>query len=320
MKPTIALAAALLAALGLARPAAAGDTITVGKAQAFGFTFIPINVGIEAGIWKKHGFDEVKIVAFNGDARMQQGLISGDVDFGLGSGPAMAFTVRGAPQKAVAAYASAPRNICLAVGYTSTLSDPKDYKGKKFGTSTAGSLTDWLVHRQGVVQGWGPTGIQSIPMGGLEPRLAAIKTGQIDGMVIGLEVGYQLEEKKEAKCVYNYGDLVTDFITHVIFARTAHIDGKPELVQRFVNGWFETLEFMRKNKAKTVEVGTQVLTQSAAILSRAYDEEMPMLLKDGTFDPKAVAVLKDSFIEMDMLQTKPTDAELFTTMFVPAKF
>jgi ABC-type nitrate/sulfonate/bicarbonate transport system substrate-binding protein len=320
MKRTIALAAGLLAVIGLTGPTEAGDTITVGKAQAFGFTFVPVEIASDVGIWKKHGFDEVKVVAFNGDARMQQGLISGDVDFGLGSGPAMAFTVRGAPQKAVAAYAAGPRNICLAVGYNSNLTKLSDFKGKKLGTSTAGSLTDWLVKRQGVVSGWGPDGVQSIPMGGLEPRLAAIKTNQIDGMVIGVEVGYQLEQKKEAKCVYNYGDLVSDFITHVIFARTVHIDQKPDMVQRFVNGWFETFEFMRKNKAKTVEVAGRVLRQTNEIMARVYDEEMSMLTKDGTFDPKAVAVLKDSFLEMGMLESRPSDDQLFTTKFVPAKF
>lgn len=320
MKRTIALAAGLLAVLGYAGGAAAGDTITVGKAQAFGFTFVPVDIGIKAGIWKKHGFDQVKIVAFNGDARMQQGLISGDVDFGLGGGPAMAFSVKGAPQIAVAAYAGPPRNICLGVGFTSTLSKPADFKGKRLGVSTAGSLTDWLARRMAVVEGWGPDGVQSIAMGGMEPRLAAIKTGQLDAMVIGVEVAYQLEEKKELKCVYNYGNLVSDFITHVIFARTAHIEKNPDLVQRFVNGWFETFAFMRTNKAKTVEIAARVLKQSDEIMSRVYDEEMPMLTKDGTFDPKAVAVLKDSFIEMNLLQEKPRDDQLFTTKFVPAKF
>jgi ABC-type nitrate/sulfonate/bicarbonate transport system substrate-binding protein len=317
MKRIIGLASVLAAFAG---PAAAGDTITVGKAQAFGFTFLPVDLGKEVGIWKKHGFDEVKIVAFNGDARMQQGLISGDVDFGLGSGPAMAFTVRGAPQKAVAAYAGAPRNICLAVAYNSPLAKPADLKGKKLGTSTAGSLTDWLAKRMAVKEGWGHDGVQSIPMGGLEPRLAAIKTGQIDAMVIGLEVGLQLAEKKEAKCVYNYGDLVPEFITHVIFARIVHIEQKPDMVQRFVNGWFETFEFMRKNKDKTVEIGSKVLTSPPQIMSQVYDQQMPMLTKDGTFDLKALEILKDSFIEMDMLQTRPANEQLFTTKFVPAKF
>ena len=40
---------------------------------------------------------------------------------------------------------------------------------------------------------------------------------------------------------------------------------------------------------------------------------------DGTFDPKAVAVLKQSFIEMGLLKEIPADNVMFTTQFVPVK-
>jgi hypothetical protein len=40
---------------------------------------------------------------------------------------------------------------------------------------------------------------------------------------------------------------------------------------------------------------------------------------DGTFDPQAVAVLKESYIEMGLLKEIPDDKALFTTQFVPVK-
>ena len=40
---------------------------------------------------------------------------------------------------------------------------------------------------------------------------------------------------------------------------------------------------------------------------------------DGTFDPKAVAALKQSFIEMGLLKEIPDDKVMFTTQFVPVK-
>ena len=44
-----------------------------------------------------------------------------------------------------------------------------------------------------------------------------------------------------------------------------------------------------------------------------------MFSDDGRFDPLAVATLKQSFLDMKTLRSEPTNAELFTTQFVPIK-
>ena len=314
------LAAMMAAAVGLfTGPAQAGDTITVGKAVPFAWTFIPIDVGIEAGIWKKHGFDEVKITGFGGDAKMQQGLLSKDIDFGLGSGPGLAFNAKGGAGMGVAAFYGAPYNLSAVVLYDSPLSDTSQLKGKKLGVTTKGALTDWLVMKLSQHHGWGNDGIVSAPLGGLDTSLAALKTKQVDGLVLATEVGYTLEDKKEAKRIYNFAKLVPDFITHVIFARKELVAAKPEMVQRFVAGFFETLDYMRQNKAKVVEVTNRVLKQPPALAARVYDEEMPGYSKTGAFDPKAMALLKESFVEMGLLQSKPSDDQLYTTRFLPRR-
>ena len=45
----------------------------------------------------------------------------------------------------------------------------------------------------------------------------------------------------------------------------------------------------------------------------------PGFSTDGTFDPKAVTALKQSFIEMGLLKEIPDDKVMFTTQFVPVK-
>jgi hypothetical protein len=45
-----------------------------------------------------------------------------------------------------------------------------------------------------------------------------------------------------------------------------------------------------------------------------------MLSTDGAFDPVAVEVLKESWVEMGILDSKPNNDQLFTTKFVPVKF
>ena len=181
-------------------PASAAEKLRVGKAVAFAWTFSPLDVGIQTGIFAKHGL-EIEASAFSGDARMQQALTSDSIDVGIGSGPGMAFMVKGVPAKAVGAMAGVPRNMAVMVGYDSPIKTVDDLKGKKLGVTTVGSLTDWIGKRIGTMKGWGPAGITTVPIGGMPPARAAIKTGQIDGYIGALEVGYHLEEAKEWRVI-----------------------------------------------------------------------------------------------------------------------
>jgi NitT/TauT family transport system substrate-binding protein len=306
----------LLAAGTLPTPAQAGDSITVGKAVAPAWTFTPIDVGAQSGIFKKHGFDEVKIVAFGGDAKLQQALLSKDINFGLASGPGMAFNARGGGGLAVASYYGAPRNLGISVKYDSKTT-PKDLKGGKVAVSTPGSLTDWLTRRLATKMGWGPEGITPVPLGAPTASVSAVETGQVNAGVISTEMSLGLEGKKRIKQVYNFADLVPKFITHVIFARKDEVKSQPELVKRFVAAWFDTIAYMASHKNEAVAISAKVLNQPPELISKIYDLEFPEMSRTGKFDPEAVAMLKQSWIDMKQLEKKPADSELFTEAFLP---
>jgi hypothetical protein len=63
----------------------------------------------------------------------------------------------------------------------------------------------------------------------------------------------------------------------------------------------------------------RVLLHSPSLARRVYDLEAGMFIDDGRFEPRAVATLRQSFIDMKTLRSEPADAELFTTQFVPVK-
>jgi NitT/TauT family transport system substrate-binding protein len=299
-------------------PARANEALRVAKVVPFAWTFTPLDVGMQTGIFTKHGLD-IDASASSGDAKLQQLLAAAGADIGIGSGPGMAFSVKGAPVKAVAAMYGLPKNMAVMVGYDSAIKTVADLKGKKIGCTTVGSLTAWIGERINQKEGWGTAGIDVIPIGGMPPARAAIKTNQIDGYIGALESGYKLEEVKEWRVITTATPFVDHFITHVIFARNEVIEQRPDAVRAFLQGWFETIAFMKANKAKSVEISAKVIDVDEAVAGRAYDEQIGYFSTDGTFDPQAVAVLKKSFIEMGLLQEEPADNLLFTTQFVPVK-
>src|SRR5215475_1675434 len=313
-----ALPICLVALAMLSAPAGAAETLRVGKAVPFAWTFTPLDVGIETGQFGKQGLT-VEPSAFGGDARLQQAMAADGIDIGIGSGPGMAFMAKGAPAKAVAAMAGIPTNMALMVSYNSSIKSVDDLKGKRIGVTTVGSLTDWIGKRIGVLKGWGPKGIDIVAIGGMEPARAAMKINQIDGYISSLESGYALEEAKEWRVITTATPFVDHFITHVFFAREELIEKRPQAIRAFLQGWFNTIAFMKANKAKSVDITAKVINLSPAVIGRAYDEEVGIFSDDGVFDPKAVAALKQSFIEMGLLKEIPDDKVMFTTRFVPVK-
>jgi NitT/TauT family transport system substrate-binding protein len=313
-----ALLIGVAALMMLVAPSGASDKLRVGKAVPFAWTFTPLDVGITTGQFARQGL-EIEGSAFGGDAKLQQALTADGLDIGIGSGPGMAFMAKGVPAKAVAAMAGIPTNMAVMVSASSAIRTVDDLRGKRIGVTTVGSLTDWIGKRIGVVKGWGPAGIAIVAIGGMEPARAAMKTSQIDGYISSLESGYALEEAGEWRVITAATPFVDHFITHVIFARDELIASRPHAVRAFLRGWFDTIAFMKANKPQTVAITAKVLELSPSVIGRAYDEEIGIFSDDGVFDPQAVAMLKQSFIEMGLLKEIPPDNVMFTTAFVPVK-
>jgi NitT/TauT family transport system substrate-binding protein len=314
-----ALGAALALAAGamiLAAPAGAAEKLRVGKAVPEAFSFVPLDIGMRKGFFAKHGL-EIESIAFAGDARMQQAMASDSLDIALGSGPAMAFIVKGSPIKAVAAMAGPPLLLAILVRPDGPKS-ASELKGKKISVSTAGSLTYWLVSETSRRQGWGPKGIDIAPMGALPGQIAAMKRGDIDGAIMDIGNAFELEKRGEGRILVRFTD-IKDFHIHVIFAADKLIAARPEAVRAFLQGWFETIAFMRRNKAETVAIAKEVTSKDEEITARVYDELMPMFSDDGKFSPNALATLAKSYVELQLLPEEPDPAKLYTEAFLPKR-
>lgn len=309
------LAAALAGAL-IGEPTLAAETVRVGKAVPEAFSFTPLDIGIRKGFFAKNGV-EVEASAFAGDAKLQQAMTANSIDMGIGSGPGMAFIVKGSTVKAVAAMAGPPLLLAIVVRPDGAKS-VAELKGKKISVSTAGGLTYWLVSETSRRQGWGPHGIDIQPMGAMAPQLAALKRGDIDGIVMDMSNAFALEKIGEGRILVRFNDL-TDFIVHVIYATDAPIETRPDAIRGFLKGWFQTIAFMRQNKAETVAIAKDVIDKDADIVGRTYDEVMPMYSDDGRFKVSALAVLAKSFVELNTLPAEPDMSKLYTEAFLPPK-
>lgn len=312
-----AIYAALLAfAVSIIPPTASAETLRVGKAGREAFSFAPAEIGVETGIFKKHGLD-LQISAFGGDARVQQAMTADGIDIGLGSGPGLAFIVKGSPVKGIAAMAGPPLLFALMVRADDSVKTADDLKGRKVGVSTVGSVTSWIISEVSRQKGWGFDGIAQVPIGDDANRIAALRTKSIDGAIVNLAVALKFVQSGEGRILLRFNDLLKDFHVHVIFATDKAIATKPEAIRAFLKGWFETIAFMRKNKAETVKIAAEVTGKSEDINSRVYDELMPMFSDTGKFNAAALDTLKKSYVELKLLPAEPDMSKLYTEAFLP---
>ena len=321
---TIAVAMLALGVFALAagcRDAAAQkplriDRLRVGKGFPSLFQFTPLDVGIEEGIFKKHGI-EVEESAFAGDAKLQQAFAAGAIDLGIGSGPGMAFIAKGSPTLGVAEEAGRPLGITLAVLASGPIKSLADLKGKTASISSVGSQTEWMVRELSRHQGWGPDGIKMVALGAVPAQLSALRTRQVDAVPFDITTAYKLQAAGEVRILLKFGDIVEDYVNHVIYATNDVIAKRPGDVRNFLAGWFETIAFVKHNKAETVRIASAALKIPAPIVGKVYDQTIAMLSDDGRFDPKGLAVLRQSFVDMNMLPRAPDMSTLYTEKFLP---
>ena len=303
------------AACALAFPALALDKLRVGKSGP-PMILTLVELGTEAGIWKDLGL-EVEGLMFGGEAPTIQALTSDSIDLGFGSGPGLAYAVKGVPATAIAAVSGAPFNLVLSVRTDTKIKSLEDLKGRTIGVTSSGSLTDWMVHEISRQKGWGPDGIKTFPSGASRTSLAALKAGDIDGVVMGAATAFDAQINGASKVFASLGDTVKDFHSNVLFARNKLIQEKPELVQKFVDGWFRTVAFARANPEVTIRVGAKTLGISEAAARQAYEDEITKMLRDkGTFEPAAVEVIRRSLVEIGTLEKVPPADKLYDERFL----
>ena len=316
MTSAVRVVAALAAVLLCSAGAQAQTKLRVGKAQANQFAFVPADIGVDAGIFKKHGLD-IEISAFGGDARMMQALTADGVDIALGGGPAIATIVKGTPMKAVAALANEPNTIMLVVAKDGPIKSVADLKDKAVSVSTAGSLTYWLTMQLSQSQGWGPNGIKITPLGASNAQIAALKTNQVAGVTTDSVTVYKFMEEGGGRILAKFGERVKDFHVHIIYASDKLMKENPKALRDFLAAWFETIAFMKANKHQAIEMAAKRTDVSKTVATEGYNDTMGIFSTNGRFSPKALDVLGESFVELKLLPSKPDMSKLITEEFLP---
>jgi NitT/TauT family transport system substrate-binding protein len=223
---------------------------------------------------------------------------------------------KGAPVIAVGAIVLSPR-MTITVRASGPIRVPADLRGKRIGVSTSASLTEWLTRELSRREGWGRDGVQAIALGSDAAQIAAMKTEQIDGLVLDVATALRLENAGEGRIVLHFGDIIKDFIQNAADARRDLVTANPDRIRRFLAAWYETIAYMRTHKEESIRIALPIVDLPADLAARGYDQWMEAYSRDGKFDPVALGLLAKSFVEMGLLPAEPDMRALYTEEFLP---
>jgi NitT/TauT family transport system substrate-binding protein len=310
------LVAAMTAALMLvAASVRADDKIRAGTPEPSAFVFAAVNVGIESGIFKKHGLD-VERIDFAGGAKLHQAMAAGSLDVIIGTGSDMAFLMKGSPERGVAAYANDLNSVALVARADDAVKRIEDLKGKTIGTTTTGSFTSWIAMTIAKQHGFGGD-IKLAYLGSMSGILAGLLSQNVDAIVGTTSATLALEKEGKVHILAKAGDEIQNFIADVIYASEPMMKEHPDELRRFLVAWFETMRFMKANKAETIRITQKVTKLPDDIAGKIYDAEIPSFFTDGHFDRKKLAAVQQALIDVGVIEKAAPEEALITEKFLP---
>jgi NitT/TauT family transport system substrate-binding protein len=306
--------------LGVAPFAATAQTsFLVGRSVPTADAELAAQIAFELGFFKRHGLD-VKFVDFSGGSKLIQAMTSGSIGIGVGAATAMALVAKGAPVLAVCETTATLPYFAVGVPWDSSVHRLADLEGKKIAVSSLGSLTDWLAQELIRKQGWPPDTTTRVAIGGNPVAVAAAFRAHLVDAYIGGTINFQrMEQEKVGRLLAPTSTYMGRVASGGIYASDQMMKSDPDAIRAFLAAWIETTAYISdtSHKAEIVKIESAFTGYPENLVAKEYDIDQGMFTKDCRFDAESVKALKDSFIELKLLDSPPDMSKLYTAAFLP---
>jgi NitT/TauT family transport system substrate-binding protein len=279
-------------------------------------TCIP-EVGIRAGIFKKHGLT-LELLYTQGGGETIQTVISGAVDIGMGAGTAgvMGAFAKGAPLRIFAAGTTGASDLYWYVPTDSPLKSFNDLNGKTVGYSTNGASTHTTL--LALIKHFNVSA-RPIATGASAVTFTQAMSGQIDvgwaSPPFGIEPLQQGKIRLLARgsdAPQTHGQTVR---IHIVNANV--LAQRRDVIMRFMRAYRETYDFLYDNP-QGVKIYAEYAKVSESLAIKIRDEFLPK----AAMSPERVsgidAVTQDA-IAFKVMQAPLTQQQLSELIQIPPR-
>jgi ABC-type nitrate/sulfonate/bicarbonate transport system substrate-binding protein len=207
-------------------------------------------VPLEAGLYKKYGFD-ANLIYVTGSQAITT-LISGDAQIAQASGAAGVISrLAGSDVSIIGAIINV---IPMSLVATPDITSPKDLKGKTLGVSRFGSLTDLGLKKAITELGLDPAkDVKLIQTGGVPENFLFMQQGIIKAALISSPA---LEKAKEMgyRELLNLADIKFRYPGTALLTTDSFIRNRPQTLNRFLRATLEGIKYAKTNPEFTMGI------------------------------------------------------------------
>src|ERR1043166_8658140 len=231
----------------------------------------------EAGIYKKYGLD-VSLIYVAGSQAVTT-LIAGDAQVAQGSGAASILARLGGSE--VKIIGNVINVIPMSLVTTPDIAKSEDLKGKTFGVTRFGWLTDLGLRKAVSEMGLDPNkDIKMIQTGGVPENLLFMQQGIIKGALISSPT---LEKAKELgyREFMNLANLKYRYPGTALVTTDSFIKKRPQTLNRFLRATLEGIKYAKSNPEFTARVlGKYTRNSDTKLLASAFKSYVLGYIRD----------------------------------------
>lgn len=317
VRKTVLLAAAFAASAFAATATAIAQEkikVAVGQRQVWDSQVIPL--GIEAGIFKKHGL-EVDITWTAGGAETLQAVLTGSVDYAMTNGVegVLAAYAKGAPVRIIGSEMRGAGDIYWYVKADSPIKSLKDANGKTLTFSRPGSSTHLTA--QQIIAKYGVTP-KLVSTGAMPATRTQLVSGQIDMAWAAVPFALDAIKKGEFRIVARGSELteLNNVSIRVNVTTAKFLAERPKAAQGFSRAYAESVDWMYANVDKAAAYWAGVTKISPEIAKEGigfYPKERMVPWPISGIEHSIAEAVKSKRLE------KPLTAEQIKELIVEVK-
>jgi len=228
-----------------------------------------MHIGKDRGLFAKYGLTTETIYIPGGSINVQV-LVSGNLDLAQLSGaPGVAANLEGAD---IVYFAGLLDKLNYQLITRPEIKGIEQLKGKKFGVSRYGSSADFGMRAMLKRVGVDPIKDATILQIGDEPaRIAAIKSGNIDGTVANAPFGIEAERLK-LNVVADSVKMDIPFFNTGLLGSRRFLDKQEARVMNFLRGYLEAIKIMKTEREYSIKALAQFTrVQNLKAVQEGYD-------------------------------------------------
>jgi len=228
-----------------------------------------MHIGKDRGLFAKYGLTAETIYIPGGSTNVQV-LMSGDLDLSQLSGaPGVAANLQGAD---IIYFAGLLDKLNYQVITRPEIKSVEQLKGKKFGVSRFGSSADFGMRAMLKRLGVDPIKEATILQIGDEPsRIAAIKSGNIDGTVANAPFGIEAERLK-LNVIADSVKMDIPFFNTGLLGSKRFLDRQEARVMNFLRAYLESIKVLKTERDYSIKALAQFTrVQNLKAVAEGYD-------------------------------------------------